>query len=172
MATFLLAVNRIVRGVEIENQFLGRLRKRGDELIEQDTVRSDGDLAISAAFETTKGRAGCRLPLLLQGGLQGQILAQPVMVVEVFVALAQTENALPKHLLRAVFDEIRIAWIGQHIGHRFEQAELAFNLAQQQQATVRGHVAAINADVNLAATQLRKQVSLRGTIWHRRNLLC
>ena len=55
MATFLLAVNRIVRGVEIENQFLGRLRKRGDELIEQDTVRSDGDLAIARLSKRQRG---------------------------------------------------------------------------------------------------------------------
>jgi hypothetical protein len=42
-------------------------------------------------------------------------------------------------------------------------------LAQQQQARIRSHFATVESDFDVATPKGSKQVSLLGTIWHRRN---
>jgi hypothetical protein len=55
-ATFLSAMHRIVRGIEVENQRIGWLVTGGNELLEQQFVDVDGDLTINAILQTTKRR--------------------------------------------------------------------------------------------------------------------
>ncbi len=47
----LMAVNRIVGGVEVEDQFVGRVFARGDEGLYQDLVRGPGHLAVGRVLE-------------------------------------------------------------------------------------------------------------------------
>ena len=102
--------------------------------------------------------------------LQRQIVAQLVVIVEIFVALAQSEHPLPQQLLRGVLHQTRVARIRQRLRHRLQQSESSLDLAQQQQSTIGTDIAAVKADVNFTPSELRKRHFGRGTIWHRRNL--
>lgn len=55
--TFLMAMNDVVRGIEIENQFGRRLSERGDELLDQDALRGHHGLSIGPILETAQRRA-------------------------------------------------------------------------------------------------------------------
>lgn len=49
---------------------------------------------IRTVLEAAQGRAGRGGGIALQRRLQGQIVAQAVVVVQIFIALAQTEHPL------------------------------------------------------------------------------
>ena len=51
-----------------------------------------------ARFEPAQGRAGRRRLKLIERRLQRHIIAQPIVIVEVFVTLAQTEHPLSQQL--------------------------------------------------------------------------
>ena len=57
--SFLLAVNGIVSGVEVEDQMLGRLRMGRDELIDEDFTDANEGLALDAILQPTE-RGGRR----------------------------------------------------------------------------------------------------------------
>ena len=167
---FLIAVNQIVGGVEVEHQFFRRALERSNELFDQNPLRGHRRGAISAVLEPAQGRAGGRRLILAHRRLQRQVVAQPVVVVEVFVTLAQTEHPLSQQLLGGVLHQPRVARIRQHLRHRLQQSESSLDLPQQQQPAVGTDIATIKTDVNLASSELRKRHFGRGTIWHRRNL--
>ena len=112
-----------------------------------------------------------RLAPLVQRRLQRRIEPQLIVVVQVLVALAQTEHPLPQQLRGRMHNQIRIARIRQHLRRRFQQTELAFDLAQQQQACIRTDLATVETHLDAASSQCSKQVAFLGTIWHRRNPL-
>ncbi len=68
-SAFLLAVNGIVRGVEVENDLFGRRIVRGEELLDEDGVESNQRLAADAILQPTErrrrgpagGRRRCRV---------------------------------------------------------------------------------------------------------------
>jgi hypothetical protein len=102
--------------------------------------------------------------------LQRQIVAQTVVIVEVFVTLAQAEHPLPQQLLRGVLHQPRLTLVRQRLRHRLQQSESSLDLPQQQQPAVGTDVAAIKTDINFTPSELRKRHLGGGTIWHRRNL--
>ena len=55
-AALLLAVDRVVGGVEVEDQVLGRLGMGGDELIDQDLGDADQGRAVDAVLQAAEGR--------------------------------------------------------------------------------------------------------------------
>ena len=171
VAAFLLAVHQIIGGVEVEHQLFRRALERGDELLDQLLLNGHRGLPISAVLEAAQGRARRRRAILADRRLQCQIVAQPIVIVQIFVTLAKTEYALPQQLFGGVFDQRRIARIGQHLRHRLQQAEPLLDLAQQQQPAIRADIATIKTNVNRASSQLRKRCLRHGTIWHRRNPL-
>lgn len=169
----LLAMHRIVGGIEVQDQFLWRLGQRGDELLDQHAMQIDHRLAVGARFEAAQGRARRavlvrgRLAALVQRRLQRRVQAQLIVVVQVFVALAQPEHPLPQQLLGRMHDQVRIARIRQHLRRRLEQTQLAFRLSQQQ-AGIGTDLAAVETHLDAPASQHSKQLSFLGTIWHRR----
>ena len=69
-AALLLAVDRVVGGVEVEDQVLGRLGVGGDELVDQDRGDADQGRAIDAVLQAAEGRRRGQGQLRL-GGLPG-----------------------------------------------------------------------------------------------------
>jgi len=63
----------------------------------------------------------------------------------------------------------RIARIGQHLRCGLEQSQLALDLAQQQQSSVRTDFPAVESHLDPASPYRSKNLFVLGTLWHRRN---
>ena len=74
---------------------------------------------------------------------QRRVLAQLVVIVEVFIAQRQAEDALPDQRLDLMLDIARVASIDEAGGKAPHQPDALVNLPQQQRAGVRGNVPAI-----------------------------
>jgi hypothetical protein len=170
-AAFLLAVQWVVGGVEVQHQLLGRRLEAGDELIGQHPVQAPPGSAVGPLLQPAqRGRAG-HLAVYSHRRLHGHVLAQCAVVVEVFPAQRQPVHALAQHVAHRVLDEQRAAWVGDATRGRIKQPELAIDLAQQKHPTVAGHAAAVEAalhDAPAQATKLdRPNLNFFGTVWLR-----
>ena len=65
-------------------------------LVDQNAVDGDGCLPVGPVLEAAQRRTGGPGPILVESGLQGQIVLQLIVVVEVFIALAQATDALTR----------------------------------------------------------------------------
>lgn len=92
---------------------------------------------IRPVLEAVQGGAGCCGGITLQRRLQSQIIAQAIVVVQVFIALAQTEHPLAQQLFRLVFYQQRAARVGEYPGGRVQQPQAPIHLSEQQQPAVR-----------------------------------
>ena len=79
---------------------------------------------------------------MFDGGLPGGVVAEVVVVIEVFVAVAEAEDPLADEGELGMFDERGVAQIRQRGGDGPGEAEAAVNLAQEREAAVAGHLAA------------------------------
>lgn len=89
------------------------------------------------------------------------------MVVQVFIALAQSEHALAQQLLRLVFDQQRAARVGECSGDRIQQPQAPIHLAEQQQPAVRTDRATPEIRFDYTASETPKFNLICGTLWHR-----
>jgi hypothetical protein len=113
-----------------------------------------------AAVALAQALAALGIVLGDQHGHEG-VMPQLVVVVEIFVAQAQTEDALLDQFGQGVFDEVRVAAICETAGKLFDKTKLGFDLPQQQSARIGGDLAAIKATHHRARTQvLEKQLRL------------
>ena len=152
----LMAVDRIVRGVKVEHDLLRwRGMQRQKHLDEEvlDVAMSSNDFFVAALFVGSDGRqfqtvqralARQRLATIfasasiLAGRIgfahqhrQERIVAEGVVVVEVFVAQGQGEYPLGHQLGHGMFDPLRIAMVGETGGESPKDAGLGFHLPQQ-----------------------------------------
>ena len=74
---------------------------------------------------------------------QGRVLAKLVVVVEVFIAQRQAEDALAQQRLQPVLDQARIAPVGEALGEPADQPKALVQLSQQQRPGVGGDRAAV-----------------------------
>ena len=72
-ASFLFTMNGIIRRIEIQDQFIGRSVKGGDELIDQNPVYIDRCLSARSTLEPTEGLAAQFL-FPVDRGLQRRVL--------------------------------------------------------------------------------------------------
>ena len=157
-APFLMAVQRVVGGVEVENDLLGRLPMRFQEQIDKQCF----DLA---AIPGNAVVAGHRRPAQLQpveGAFAGQwctilaprrqlagqhrqrrVVAQLVVVNEIFVAQRNPEDALPDQRADLVLGQFRPAAVGETRGKPLDQTDRPIRRPQQQRTGIRGHAAAV-----------------------------
>src|SRR5207302_11382227 len=87
-------------------------------------------------------------------GLAGEdgeqrIVAEGVVVVEVLVAQAQTEDALLKELGEGVLEAVGVAVGGEAAGELVVEVEFGLDLAGQQSTGVGGDVAAVEGGDHL-----------------------
>lgn len=71
-------------------------------------------------------------------------MAPSIVVVEVFVALAQPIHPLSKQVQRGMSAAALIAGVMQALGHALRKTDLPIDLPQQQHAGIAGHVAPSN----------------------------
>jgi hypothetical protein len=165
-AAFLVAVQRVVGGIEIEDDLVrGLLVGFEEEIDEQafDRSRVVADLVVSrrlhpAQFQPVQRRfarqrrtvRSVRRQLASQHG-QHRIMPQFVVVVEVLVSERDAYDALHHHRLDLVFDKIGCPRVGEAGGKALGQPKRPVGLAQQQGTGVRGDRATVEARHHLAA---------------------
>lgn len=98
--------------------------------------------------------------------LQGDVVTQGLVVIEILIAQDQAEDTLANQRFRAVQAELRITFIIQSASYRTRQPHLTIELTQQQNAAVGGDVAAIEAGENLTAFAAWKGGGGHGTFYH------
>ena len=158
-ATFLGAVQRIVGGIQVEHDLLGRRRVRVEEQLDEqplDRGRVVADLVVARrlpgrrVLEPVEGRlagqrraAGATGGELAHGRGQHRVVAQLIVVDQILVAQRQAEHALADQGGEAVLDLVRRAVIGEAGGEPPDQADRPVGGAQQQRPGVRGDGAAV-----------------------------
>ena len=146
-AAFLLAVQRQIGGVDIQNDLLGwcgmSLQKQRHQKIIH-AVSPIADLVIpvdhsAAEFQPVQGAlASQRLVqfLLARHRRQQWIVAQAVVIVEVFIAQSQTEDPLCQHLLQTMLGHRRIAPVVEALAEPPDHLHLGVGLSQQHHSGV------------------------------------
>ena len=184
-ASFLVAMQRIVGGVEIERDLLGRLAMRLKKQVDEqplDGGRIMTDLMIAGRdrprqLEPVERRlAGDRRairPLRLQ--LAGQdrhqgIVAQVVVVVEVLVAERQPEDPLANERRHAVLDQLGLAPVIEARREPLHQLDCPVGRAQQQRARVRRDRPAVERRHHRAAFDACKLQRTCATLCRHRGL--
>ncbi len=156
---FLVAMQRIVGGVEVENDLLGRRLVRLEEKVDEqalDRRRVVADLVIAVIraergmFQPVEralaGERGAVLAprLKLAGeGRQHRVVAQLVVVDQILVPQRDAADALHEHGLDGVLHELRHAAVGEVSRQAPYQPERPIRGAQQQRAGVRAHLPAV-----------------------------
>ena len=159
-AAFLLAVQRNVGVVEIQHDLARCTLMRFEEKIQQQPI----DLRIVAIDLVILRRMSPRRVLqaieralarqwlavgpqhraqLARQHCKRRVLAQLVVIVEVFIAQRQAKDALPHQRLDLMLDIARVAPIGEAGGEATHQPEATIDLSQQQCTCVRGDVPTI-----------------------------
>jgi hypothetical protein len=93
-------------------------------------------------------------------------MAPGVVIIEVFIALAQPIHPLSKQVQRGMAAAVRITRVGQALGHTLQKTDPPIDLPQQQHARIAGHVASLEFHFDPATSHRRKQLNLFGTICH------
>jgi hypothetical protein len=165
-AAFLVAMQRVVGGIEIEDDLFRRLLVGVEEEVDEqafDRRRVMADLVVSrrldpAQFQPVQRRFARqrRTVRSLRRQLAGQnrhhrIMPQLVVVVEVLIAECDADDALHHHGLDLVFHQSGCPRVGEAGGKALGQPKRTVGLAQQQGTGVRGNRAAVEARHHLAA---------------------
>ena len=170
-AALLLAVQRVVGGVEVQHQFLGGDLEAGDELIDQHLVQAPRRGAVGPLLQPAQRGCAGHLQVHADGRLHRHVLAQRAVVVQVLPAQRQAVHALAQHAAHAVLDQQRAARVGDAACGCVHQPELAINGAEQQHASVAAHAAAVEAALHHASAQAGEldhpHVHFFGTVWFR-----
>jgi len=164
---FLLAVDRIVRGIEIDDQPARRLVVGLCHHRHKQTFHRGGvvrDLVIwvrpdlRRMLQPIEGRlASERRAIRALGGqsaaehAEHRIVAQLIVIDDVLVAERDTKNALAQHRRQLVNGERRVAAVLEASGEARHEADRLVGLAEQQRAGVGGDRAAVESAHNLTA---------------------
>ena len=167
-ALFLLAVQGIVGGIEIENDSVGsfseaveknldeqlfdRFGIRGNPVVTalsglrmqskldsiQRAFRGQGRTVMAGPLALIAGRIG-----FTDGGGEQGVDPEPIMIVEVFISQRQTEDPLPQQLFEAVLDAARISGIDETIGKAVTNAQFLVQAPQCHNAGIRRKMTAL-----------------------------
>jgi hypothetical protein len=174
----LVAVDRVVGGIEVEHDPLGRpgvgLEEEADEEV-LDVASAADDLLVTVVlggadggqFEAVeRALAGQCLAAIagsfpgLAGGIgpandgsQEGVASEVVVVVEVLVAQGQGVDALGDELLEGVLDEPGIAMVGEAAGELADDAGDLFGLLEQQGAAIGGDGTAVEVGEDLTGAE-------------------
>jgi hypothetical protein len=157
-ATFLVPVQRIVGGVEIEDDLLRWVLMRFHEQIDEqplDLRPIPGDPVIARQLrpaqlqpvERAFPRQWCAI-LAAGRQLAGQhrhrrVMPQLVVIDQVLVAQRNTKHALSDQRHHFVLDQLRCSAVRKTLGKPLNQADRPVGRSQQQRTRVRGHPAAV-----------------------------
>ena len=91
-----------------------------------------------------------------------------VVIDEILVARAQTEDPLPEHLQDGVLDPSRVAVIAEAACEASEQTDAPVGPLEQQHTCVARHRAGVEARHSRAPRDARKEGPLRATVCRHR----
>jgi hypothetical protein len=167
MSPLLLAVHRIVGGVEIDDDARGRLGmcilvERHEQPLDRAGIVCDLVVGISPdlrrMLEPVERRlAGERRAV---GALRGQapgedaqhrVMSQLIMIVDILVAERDADDALAQQARQLMDDGVRIAAILEALRQPRHQTDRLVGLTEQQRAGVRSDPAAVESAHNNAA---------------------
>ena len=171
-AVLLLAVDGIVGGVEVEDQFLGRRRLRRDKALDQSGGHLHQVGAADAVLQAAQGGRGGQLGSVvgsgvIDGGLPEGIVTEPLVVVEIFVTASDAKNPLGQQATLRVGNEVRVAGVGDGVVQGVEEAKAAVGLTQKQYAGVRGEDASGEISLERTSFGTGKRQRRCGTLCHR-----
>jgi hypothetical protein len=128
----LLPTQRHVRCVDIEHQFFWRCAVAGDELIDEHALQRPSLCTGGPVLQSAEGRGRGQGLIATHGGLHQHIVAQRLVVVQVFVAAAQPVQALCQQVAQAVADAFGVSRLADRRGRRAAQTQVSINPAQPQ----------------------------------------
>ena len=146
-ATFLVAVQRIVRGIEVENDLLGRRPVRLEEEVDEqplDRRAVMADLMVTARARrrvlepVQRALAGQRSTVLALGlelageRRQHRVVAQLIVIDQVLVAKRDAEHPLRHHGLDRVLDLRQRPAVDEAGGEPPDQTDRPIGRAEQQ----------------------------------------
>jgi hypothetical protein len=135
--SFLLAVERIVTGIHVDDDLFAMLGQTAHSLAQKgvlDRLVVGADLMVTcffivSEFQSVEGRsAGQRLALILGSTPSGQrilftdhhgkdrIESQKIMIIEILIASGQPQQTLSNQFAHGVFDQERVAQIAKAPG--------------------------------------------------------
>ena len=184
---FLVAVQRVVGGVEIEHDLLRRLRVRVEEEVHEqrlDRRAVVGDPAVAVGFRGTvlepveRALAGERraaaVPRLepAERHPEHRVVAQPVVVDQVLVAERDAEHPLPDQRRHLVDHPLRRPAIREAGREALDEPDRPVGRSEQEPARVRRDRAALEIRHHRTAIDPCESHRLRATLcWHRGDLL-
>ena len=168
----LVAVDEVVGGVDIEDEFVGRRGERGDELVDEDRGHANEvatrDAVLEPAERGRRGEFGGAVDFgMVGGGLPEGIGAEALVVVEVFVAGGDAEQSLGQERPLRVNDALGRAGIGNGGMECLDQADLPVGFAQQQEPGVGSDVTGGKLGDEFSLVDSGKRDGCCGTLCHR-----
>ncbi len=177
----LVAMHRIVGGIKIQNNLLGRCRMALQKQVHKKTVQCfvighDLLVAVQArliriaefqAVQRARGRQHMStVPLanpsrslhIVDPASQGQsrVVTQTVMIVEILVTRSQSDDALRHQCRHIVFNATGITIINKSVSNTLRHVEKPVCFPQQKRTTVGGHAATIEIGHNLPPSETFK----------------
>lgn len=134
----LVAVERRVGGVKIKGQLCGAGRAvpvvhGGDELVDQHTGEPADVITGDTTFKPTERRGRAQwlagLKRCAGGQLQRRVVAQGLLIIEVFITLSQTDDPLPQKRALLVLDQVGIARVAYDLVKSLDKAGAQVRLA-------------------------------------------
>ncbi len=154
-AAFLMTVQRIVGGIEVEHDLLGRRLMRCEEEIDEQSfdggrgmadlvvARGRGRRVLEPVQGALAGERGAGLALGLELAGEHRVVAQLVVVDQILVAERNAEHPLRHHGLDAVLHLRLGAAIDEAGGEPLDQSNRPVGRAEQERPGVRGDHAAV-----------------------------
>ena len=151
----LVAVDGIVGGVEVQDQFLRNGRLRTNEHLDENLRHGGQGLAIDTVLQPAQGRRRRQRQILLNASfaqdLKQGVFPQTLVVVEVFIALGDAEDSLGQQGPLRMDDKEWMAWIGDTSIEGVDQSEGSIRLSQQQGPAIGGQFAALEISLDVLA---------------------
>lgn len=169
---FLMAVDRIIGRVEIENSLGRRLGERRDKPLNDDLAnRHRAIAAMRPVLQPAQRRTRTRRFIALGRRLRQGVLPQLVMVIAVFMAQTQRAHPLFQQTRQGMLNQSRRSRIANPSRNRIKQPDLPIRLPQQQRATVAADFAAAKICLDSSLLHGRKFDTFQGAIRPGRNPL-
>ena len=127
--TRLLAVHRIVGGVEVQYQFLRHHLQASDELLQQYLVEPPRRRPVGPLLEPAQRRGTGQRPITLHHRLQPDLPAQRVVIVQILIPQRHRVDTLAHQRAHIVSTAFATTWVGQRLGHRLRQTQIPVGLA-------------------------------------------
>ena len=149
---FLLSVDWIVSGVQINDDLLWRNFVRSDKDFDEKTIDFHRAMAIGAILKAAQCGAACEWTVALTNdSSQQRIVAQGIVIVEILVGVGDPKDPLTEHVEDGMLNEGGIAIIGNELRDPSQEIEVGIGLGQQDAASVRRDVPALEVDFHWAS---------------------